>query len=320
MDYYFFSGNLSDDIFDILRNFPGYEPIDVLVTQLDRSSLRKMYEYKAKGWVNRIFVDSGAFSFHTGKAKLDIEDYINYLNEHDDDIFICAQVDTIPGKFSKPKSKEDYIESAEKSWQNYLYMRSRLKSPKKLTPVFHYGESFEALKRILDYRDENGDPIPYIGISPANDSGQTIKDAYLREVYDFIARSSNPKVKTHLYGMTSIKGIAKIPCTSADSTSHRLLAAYSKVRVPKYGIIGISKKRRNVVSNDNISFEDVADEKSVQEVRDYFASLGTTFEEVRENSNLRAAINMYTIWNEWKNNPYDPSNQVRNKKLFSLVV
>ena len=319
MDHYFFSGALTDAIINYLAGMPNYTPIDVLVSQLDRSAITKMFEFQDKGLVDKLFVDSGAFSFHTGKAVLDLEEYIEYLNSIDDRIYLCAQVDTIPGQFGKPKSKEDYIESADLSWKNYLYMRSKLKSPRKLTPVFHCGESFDALKRILDYRDENGDPIWWIGLSPANDSGQPIKDRYLKECYDFIARSSNPGVHTHLYGMTSIKGMSKVPCSSADSISHRLIAAYNKIKVPQFGVISITRKSRTTRGADSSSFEDTADPVSVKKVADYLAFLGTTFEECRQDSNLRSAVNMYTIRQELKDNPYHPTNTRRNKILFGIV-
>lgn len=315
---YYFSGTLTKAMIEKLAAMPGFEPIDALISQLDRSGIKSMLRFKEQGYINRIFIDSGAFSFHTGKAVLDLEDYINYLNEHDDVITTCAQVDTIPGKLGKPKTLEDYQESADKSWENYLYMRTKLKSPKKLTPVFHYGESFDALKRMLDYRDENGEPIDYIGISPANDTAQGTKDIYMREVYDFIAKSSNPHVKTHLYGMTSIKGLSKVPAYSADSISHRHIAAYNKLLVPEFGVISLTKRTRTSRAKSNMNFVATADEASVNRLKDYLASLGTTIEECEDDSSVRCAVTMYSILQMLKNDPYKPENVVRSKKLFSI--
>lgn len=313
---YFFSGSLTRSMIETLSKMPDYKPIDVLVSQLDRSSIKSMLQYKSEGLVNDLFIDSGAFSFHTGKATLDLEEYIEFLNNMDDNIFVCAQVDTIPGKFGQPKSKQDYIDSADKSWKNYLYMRTKLKSPKKLTPVFHYGESFDALKRMLEYRDENGEPIDYIGISPANDTSQKVKDRYMREVYDVIAKSSNPNVKTHLYGMTSISGLSKVPAYSADSISHRHISGYNKIWVPEFGVISLSKRSRTSKSKSNLSFVDAADSESVKKLNDYLNHLGVTLEECENSSSARCAVTMYTIIQLIKDNPYKPENVVRTKRLF----
>lgn len=313
---YFFSGSLTRSMIETLSKMPDYKPIDVLVSQLDRSAIKSMLQYKSEGLVNDLFIDSGAFSFHTGKATLDLEEYIEFLNNMDDNIFVCAQVDTIPGKFGQPKSKQDYIDSADKSWKNYLYMRTKLKSPKKLTPVFHYGESFDALKRMLEYRDENGELIDYIGISPANDTSQKVKDRYMREVYDVIAKSSNPNVKTHLYGMTSISGLSKVPAYSADSISHRHISGYNKIWVPEFGVISLSKRSRTSKSKSSLSFVDTADSESVKKLNDYLNHLGVTLEECENSSSARCAVTMYTIIQLIKDNPYKPENVVRTKRLF----
>ena len=66
---YIFSGGLSRAMVDYLKRVPEFEPIDVLVTQLDRGSIQDMLKYKEEGVVKSLFIDSGAFSFHTGKCK-----------------------------------------------------------------------------------------------------------------------------------------------------------------------------------------------------------------------------------------------------------
>lgn len=316
--HYFFSGCLTRSMIDKLSHMPDYKPIDVLVSQVDRSSVRTTLKYQQEGLVDKIFIDSGAFSFHTGKATLDLEDYINYLNELDDRIFVCAQVDTIPGKFGQPKTDQDYIDSANASWENYLYMRTKLKSPKKLTPVFHYGESFDALQRMLDWRDENGEPIDYIGISPANDTGQNIKNLYMRQVYDFIAKSSHPNVKTHLYGMTSLEGLAIAPAYSCDSISHRHIAAYNKLLIPEFGIVSMTRIPRTSRSRSGMNFAETADDIARKKLEDYLAKLGTTIEECENDSAVRCAVSMYTIIQELKKGTYHPETIIRPKKLFNV--
>lgn len=313
---YYFSGGFTQDMADYLQNMPGFRPFDVLVSQLDRSSIDAMLKYQANGIVNKLFIDSGAFSVHTGKATVDLEEYIDYINSIDDHIAAVAQLDTIPGTFGKPKSKEDYEESAKKSWENFLYMFDRLKSPHKLIPVFHYGESFSVLQSMLEWRDRTGKPLNYVGISPANDTAQKTKNVYMKNVYDIIAQSSNPNVKTHLFGMTALDALSKVPCYSADSISHRLMGAYGKVLIPEFGVISVSKRTRTSKTKSNMSFLDTADTVAMDKLKAYLSSLNVTLEEIQDSHSARCAVSMYGIMKSLEENPYKPENSKRNKKLW----
>lgn len=319
MEAYYFSGSLTNEMHDILIGMPNFKPFDILVSQLDRSAISKTIEWKHQGFCRYLFIDSGAFSVHTGKANVTADEYIEYLNSIDDDIEICAQLDTIPGHFGQPKSQEDYEESARKSWENYLYMRSKLKSPEKLMPVFHFGESFDALGNMLSWKDENGNKLDYVGISPANDASQAQKNIYLREVADYIAKSDNPTVKTHLYGMTSIDALSKYPCYSCDSISHRLVAAYNKLLIPEFGVVSISKRSRSVKTKSNMSFIDTADEYNLKKLNDYINNLGFTLEQAQESSSVRVCITMHAIREMTEGDfKYNSGNILKSKKLFSF--
>ena len=316
---YYFSGGLTTEMINTLTAMPGYKPIDVLVTQLDRHSIDKMIKYQEQGWVRQLFIDSGAFSVHTGKAKpFTCDEYIDYVNSIDDHIHAIAQLDKIPGEFGKPKSKEDYEESARLSWENFLYMYPRLKSPEKLIPVFHFGESFDVLRSMLEWKDENGKPLSYIGISPANDTAQKVKDKYMQNVYDIIAASSNPNIRTHLFGMTALDSLSKVPTYSADSISHRLIGAYNKMLVPEYGVISLSNKPRTTRNKSSLSFVETADEIALQKLRDYLAPLGVTLEQCQESNAIRSAVTMYSITKILNDKPYSPKNVTRAKKLFNM--
>lgn len=318
MERYIFSGGTTRQIMDYLTKMPGFEPFDVLVSQLDRSSIKSMMQYQDEGKVRSLFIDSGAFSVHTGKATVDLEEYIEFVNSIDDRICAVAQLDTIPGTFGKPKTAEDYQESARKSWENFLYMYPRMKSPEKLIPVFHYGESFDALRHMLEWKDDNGRPLSYVGISPANDTSQKTKNVYLQNVYDIIAKSCNPNIRTHLFGMTAIDALSKFPAYSADSVSHRLQSAYAKVFIPKYGVVSVSKNSRTSKSKSNLSFLETADDVAIQYLKDYIGNLGITLEEIQESNAARCAVCMYTIMQQVKEKSYKPENVTRSKKLFEL--
>lgn len=317
LDYYF-SGGLTQDMVDVLVKMPDYEPIDVLVSQLDRTSIKEMLKHQEDGIIRKLFIDSGAYSAHTRGVKLDVDEYIDFINSIDEHIHAVAQVDTIPGRLNQPKSKEDYEEGAEKSWENFLYMYPRMKSPEKLIPVFHSGESFDALKRMLEWKDDNGNHLTYIGIAPAKDISQSLKNRYMQNVYDLIAASSNPNVRTHLFGMTSLDALPKFPAYSADSTSHRHMGAYNKVLIPGYGVLSISQRTRARKGKGNMSWLDCKDEYTMKPIKDYIEGLGFTIQEASDSPAVRTAISMYSIMKILKENPYKPTNVKRSKKLFDL--
>ena len=319
MEKYVFSGSLTDEMHDMLINMPDFESLDILISQLDRSAIKKTIQWKRQGFCRWLFIDSGAFSIHTGKANTTVDEYLDFLNSIDDDIDVCAQLDTIPGRFGQPKSKGDYEESAQKSWDNFLYMRTKMKSPEKLMPVFHFGEDFSALQRMLTWRDENGQLLSYIGISPANDASQADKNAYLQNVADTIKASDNPNVKTHLYGMTSLDALSKYPCYSADSISHRLISGYAKILSENFGVISVSKKSRTARNKSSMSFVETADEYNLNKLKSEINNLGFTLEQIQESSSARVAMTMHNIQKLIKTKyAYKPNNIVRNRRLFKL--
>ena len=326
MDKYVFSGSIRPFVHDKLMSLPDFEPLDALVTQLDRGEISTLIKYKEDGFCRWLFIDSGAFSIHTGKAKFPDknikeptfrqweDNYIDFVNSID----VCAQLDTIPGKFQQPKKPEDYVESARKSWENYLYMRSKVKSPEKVMPVFHYGEDLSALKNMLEWRADDGSKLDYIGISPANDASQDEKDIYIAQCNDIIAKSSNPDVKTHLYGMTSLQSLAKNKCYSADSVSHRLQAAYGKIVSPTFGVISTSMRVRQDNNKSGASFDYFASQHDLDVVTGELASCGLTWDDVRDNADARTAFNIWGIQQLVKTKyKYDDSSRVKKpKKLF----
>lgn len=314
---YIYSGSLTQKMHDMLLNLPDFEPLDILVSQLDRSAINKMIEWKKEGFCRFLFIDSGAYSVHTGNAHITADEYIDYLNSIDEYIDVCAQLDKIPGTFRKPKSKQDYEESAKLSWENFLYMRTKMKSPNKLMPVMHQGESMDHLKMMLEWRDETGRPLEWCGISPSNDRSQKDKDIYLKQCEDVIKASSNPDVKTHLYGMTSLESLSKYKCYSADSISHRLIAGYCKVYSPTFGVISVSKRHRTVAVKSNLSFLEVADEHNLEILRKEAAECNMTLDDLAEDSVSRVVFTMHTIQKLMKTKyKYDPSNLRRSKKFF----
>lgn len=319
MERYVFSGTLTEQMIQYLQAIEEFEPMDVLVTQVDKSGVKKMLTLFDRGIVKSFLLDSGAFTHHRMGTPIDVDEYIDYANSLDEYCSGIAELDTIPGKFGEPKSKEDYIESSTKSWETYLYMRPKMKSPEKLIPVYHYGEPVSALKRMLEWRGPNGEKVEYLGLSPANDTHQKSKDAYLNEMNAIIAKSSNPNVKTHIFGMTALDSLSRIKCYSADSISHRLRSAYNKIFTRKWGTISLSDRVRSSKTKSNMSFFRLCDEDTYKEFEKFAAHYHFTIDQLKQESSARVAVDIVEIQQAIKAEyKYSDKNIVHKHKLIDL--
>jgi hypothetical protein len=164
-------------------------------------------------------VDSGAYSAWKSDIEIDPEEY---LNEYIDYIFRNAPyldtyvvLDIIPG--TRGCSPE---ESAQQSYANLKYMEERGLSP---IPVFHQGERWYWLKRLID------EGYSYIGISPDNDRTTKQKQIWLDEVFEIVPSST----RTHAFGMTQVDLLFRFPFYSCDSMTWFIAAANGGVLVPK---------------------------------------------------------------------------------------
>lgn len=260
----------------------------------ERSNILEWVRNKSEH--SKLFVDSGAYTAYTKQAKLNVDDYIDFINKISDKLTIFAQVDKIPGEFRKPKTKEQILEAPKLSWENYLYMRSKVKEPKKLVPIFHQGEDYKWLINMLEWVDENGEHIPYIGISPATDVKGL--ESFLDKSFSIIKNSSNPDVKTHAFGMTQLDILEQYPYTSADSTSWKLCAAMGSIYTP-YGIIYVSA--RNKFDKKYIKNQPL---EAYKNLCSYINELGFTFEKVANSDAARYICNIKYLLNWAENYKY----------------
>lgn len=292
----YFAGGWNKDVDVFLQE----HNLNRLGSQLgERPLFEDWMKAKANGCTGHLFVDSGAWSAHSKGREIDIDEYIKYVNDHDDYFYIFAQCDTIPGKFRQIKTYQEKMTAPKLSWDNYLYMVDRVKSPDKLLPIFHQGEDFVWLKNMLDYTDENGIHIPYIGLSPANDSGVPMKVEFLRRCFSMISSSDNPNVRTHAFGMTSLEVLEKFPLTSADSTSWIMCAANGGIYTP-FGVVAISEK--SSVPNHYKFLQ--PHEK--EEVSKYLEKYGTTPEQASLDYKIRMKLNILYLIEWMKNYRYKP--------------
>lgn len=304
----YFAGSLNKVFEEDLKDKGAHRLASQL---LDKAVIEGWMEGRDAGRCKgHLLIDSGAFSAHTRDAEVDVDAYIDFLNRIDPYVHVCAQVDKIPGKFRKPKTRQELEEAPELSWQNYLYMRPKLKSPEKLLPIFHQGEDYKWLHNILEWRDpKTGDKVEYMGISPANDQPVKEKIKFIEKCFNIIKKSSNPDIKTHAFGMTSLYVLEMYPFTSADSTSWLLNGANGSI-MTKYGAVLLSEKSMN-----NPQHIRKMPKAAQQEIEQYVESKGYDIERLSKEYTDRIRFNIDYLLDWARNYKYNPSS-VKRRTLF----
>lgn len=254
-----------------------------------------------------LVVDSGAYSAWSRGKAFDVDEYINYLNANNliETCFWAAEADKIPGSFGVDPTEEERLAAPEESWNNYLYMIKRVRCPKKIVPIFHMGEDYKHLIRMLEYRFDDGDFIPYIGISPRNDVHVNEKmkwyETTWKVIYDKCAELGRKEPLTHNFGMTTISLMEQYPSCSSDSTSWVRSGSFGNISIVVNGKIkSVYVSDRNPTSPDHINNQPLAIKEAVEKEckkMGYGMSLDALINDTK--GALRPLFNLFSL-NEWK--------------------
>lgn len=150
-----------------------------------------------------IFLDSGAFTMHMQKKKVNLKDYAYFILENQDIIHIASNLDAIgegneQESYDRQKQLEDYLGS----------LKDQVK------PVHHVRDHDDWLKR---YLDEGCDYIFIGGMVP-----ESTKDLlkWLDHIwYKYLTHSDGtPKIRVHGFGLTTTTLMFRYPWYSVDST------------------------------------------------------------------------------------------------------
>lgn len=258
----------------------------------------------------KLFIDSGAFSAWTKGAKVNVKEYISWLNERANDINLCGQVDVIPGDRVFGATPKQVREAAEATWDNYLFMRKRLKNPKSLLYTYHVGEPIEFLKRALDWTDESGEHIPYIALGGMVGKPAKIRDAFLEKCFRTIRESNNPNIKVHAFGMTDFELLEKYPIYSADSTSWIMVGAMGNV-MSDYGNIAVSNNQ----IHDKNHYSHLP-KKAIEDFNKTIQEFGFTLDELAEHRDNRILFNALYMQKKVKELNNKERKFTFRKKLF----
>ena len=173
--------------------------------------------------MNSIILDSGAFSAANQDLRLDLGDYIRFLNGNASKVNAYINLDVIPGSVRRREWRADRIETAAaQSYRNQQIVKDRGLTP---VPVFHQDESFDWLERYL------ADGEPYIALS-TNKAGR--RKEHMEWLDDCFAILKGASAKTHGLGLTSNLICERHPWTTFDSGRWFKCAAYGQILVPYY--------------------------------------------------------------------------------------
>jgi len=242
---------------------------------------------------NLLFIDSGAFSVAHSNKIVDIDMYVDYINTYDDGEMIWAELDIIPFPVLNMTTAK---ESAEGSWQNYLYMLGKVKCPERVMYVYHFGESKEAFLRALE-TPVNGRLPEYIGIGGRHGVSIEAHNIYYEKMFGWIENSCNPKVKVHAFGMTVLDTLELFPFWSADSTTYLLQAVYGRIWAR---VLGGRTEIFQTIEKPERKFENLPKETQ-DKITEEILERGFTLDCLRHESPKRVLWNMQ-YFKEWADN------------------
>jgi hypothetical protein len=244
----------------------------------------------------KLLLDSGAFSAWKQNKPIPVDEYAKYCHAHKHHVDAYVNMDVIPGENGRMDRSQSTIEkSAAKSHENLLQMKALGLSP---VPVFHQGEQFEWLERMLDEGE------PYIGISPYLRSHQNEIISWLDRCFSIVTDSNGrPLVKTHGFGVTACNLVVRYPWFSVDSTSWSVGGAYGICYIPqrdRHGKADFTRPQLSVhltartaeeLSSVKRGFDNLG-EAEQEVVRQAVAEAGVKLSEVRNNFLGRWRLNM----------------------------
>lgn len=226
------------------------------LNQLKEDQIEPFLSSKDKGL---FFLDSGAYSAWKSGVKINLFDYIAFINKWQ--------------KYFTHVVCLDVIDNPINSEVNHLIMRQMIEGVE-IIPVFHSGESFKVLDYFLKQK------YSYIGISPNNKWSIRAKRNWMNRVSQYQLPS------THGFGYTE-QGLRRYSLTTADSTSWMICSANGLIILPEYGYISISDKA--VKDNAHYLSLPKGDQAHISSICE---AMGLTVEELQTSYKARNKFNL----------------------------
>ena len=286
--------------------------VGILTTYADGSKAVKKFIDKRHC---KTFCDSGAYGVaHSGK-KINIDEYIKFINETPEcDVF--AVLDEIPWTDGE-KDDALYRRAADGTWKNYTYMIEHVKPEylDKLVCAFHFGEPKDALHRII--AGYKGYKPKYIALGGR--AGVSTKDLYSyldNRFWKWVRESENPDIKIHAFGVTVFEMLERYPWYSADSTTWLRTGIAGNIHSRHIGnsVMNISDRPERKNESHFMSKAPELREKILHEIE----SRGFTMDELVTDYKKRHEWNCL-YYKDWADNfVYTPKKIISKTPLFSM--
>lgn len=263
--------------------FAAYKPNvkDIIKTPEKVNLLESYFTFKKEDYTewhkkhkleNRdLFLDSGAYSAFNSGVKIDLDDYIKYVQKHKDATTIYATLDVI-GDWKATKKNTEYMES---------------KGLKPL-PVFHYKSPLDELKRMCSKYDY----IALGGLVPLKTNTKLLRlwlDTCFKVIYEETMKKGKPLLKVHGFGLTNFSIWRDYPFYSVDSTTWLTGAIFARRLIFEKGVMRNMQKARSkektlkrlALCNDNYRDTNMNNLNDMQKGAEYitrvWARRGITF-------------------------------------------
>ena len=186
------------------------------------------FYFSNKHIFKNILMDSGAFSAWSKGMEIDVDEYVTFCQEHEDNLEHIVNLDVIPASpGQKHITKKMANTAARKGFRNFKKMRKAL-PPDKVVHVFHQNDDWKWLKKMMHLSD-------YIGLSPANDRTTPEKIKWLDDCMEYVTdEKGKPLIKFHGFAVTSLKLMGRYPWYSVDSATWTILSGFGKIMMPTW--------------------------------------------------------------------------------------
>lgn len=255
----------------------------------DMSGINELIEKKKAGqYKGKLLVDSGAFSAYTKGKKIDLDDYIAWINKVSPWVDYFIALDIIPGP------GVDNYAVAEGGYRNYMYMLQNVNCPEKIWPVHHASDPDEYLYKILSTEILPGKLVPYICLGGLVGTNASVLP-FLQSMEHKISKSCNPNVKVHALGVTSKPTMSNVNFTSCDSAAWIFCGSTGNIMTP-WGNLLVSDR----AMSDPQHLENLPEHRK-KVYYDYIQSMGFTVEGVMTRYQDRMNLNIKYMYDSFTN-------------------